>query len=224
MINSLLTTVRSGARNNKYKVFIPVSSDSGRNMDVLCHATTLPGRIITPTEVIIKGHKCFLAGETSLDGVWEATFYNTEDMEERKYFINWMREIHENSLPSTTQKDENSLMKIKSDIDKSFGILKNIISDPFKLFLDAGAIMPYYQREIQIHQLDNNGNTSSFVSLIGAFPTSVSSIEYVDSAGEVSTTTITFNYNDIAVGTKPKSSTEKLMSQLVDETLSSIFN
>lgn len=201
MINDLLSTIRSGARKNKYRLFLPVDGELGKDMDVLCHASSIPGRTITPTEVIIKGHKCQLLGETSLDGVWEATFYNTEGMEARHYFLNWMNDIHSNDLNANVDYNPSAIAATILDVTRSFGKIKSIISDPVGEFFGTATHSPKYQRDIRIHQLDYNGNSSFGVKLIGAFPTSVGAIDLDDSSGELSTTTVVFSYSDISIET-----------------------
>lgn len=201
MIQELLNIMHSGARKNKYRILLPVSGTLSRNMDILCHNTTLPGRTLTPVEAVIKGHKVQLVGETSFEGTWEATFYNTTDMITRNYFINWMQEAHSNNL-DTSMESTGILGEIEAfanDINASVNKVKNAYTDPIGTFLGGVGAGPLYQRDLTIQQLDGEGNVTSAVTLIGAFPTNVGAVDLDDSTGDISTTSITFNYNDIKV-------------------------
>lgn len=204
MINELISMTSPAARKNKYRVFLPVFGDMGKEMDVLCHTSNMPGRTLTPVEVVVKGHKCQIAGSTSLEGTWEATFYNTEGLNIRKYFINWMKEVHDNTFRSTLTPD--IFGNIQDDYDRATDKVNGAIADPLGTLLGQNYTI-IYQKDIRVHQLNAIGEPSSGVTLFGAFPISVGDIELDDSAGEVSTTTVTFAYNDIAVevtdGDKP---------------------
>lgn len=191
MISSLLSVVGAGARKNKYRVIVPTLNSLDGDMNTLCSATSLPGRSLTPTEVIVKGKKAQLRGETSYDGTWEMTIYNTEDMKIRDFFISWMSEVHNtNANPGALSTNR----FIGAALDVANGV-NSFISNPFGL---GGA--PTYQRDIKIEQLDNKGNEIYEMFLKGAFPISVSSIDLDAQVGEISTTVITFAYTDIEIG------------------------
>ena len=208
-INDLISAVKTGLRKNKYRVLFPVDGQASSKMDVLCHTTTLPGRTLTPTEVIIKGKKVQIAGETSLEGTWEATFYNNREMEVRRYFTKWMEDIH--SLGIADPNDglfglsgiNNFISRVKdtiSDVKNSVEKIGDIINDPLGALFDDSNL-PLYQRDITIQQLGNSDLDIPYqVTLIGAFPITIDAIDYDDSSGEVSTTTVTFSYTDILIG------------------------
>jgi hypothetical protein len=59
---------------------------------------------------------------------------------------------------------------------------------------------PWYQQEVIIQQLDNNGQPIAEAVLHNCFVTSVGEIEYSDESGDISTTTVTFSYSGISYG------------------------
>jgi len=200
-ISELKTIIGAGARDNKYRVYVPMDDDLGGELDVLVQSTTLPGKTLIPTEVIVRGRKTYLRGEMSFNGAWEMTFFNTEDMKTRNYFIDWMNQVHDTNMNSAGLLGglsiggislNSAVRAVKGTIDAVKGIVENPLS------LMTG-IQPVYQRDLKIEQLNWNGEGTTYVKLIGAFPTDVSAIEYKDSNGEVSTTTVTFAYTDVEV-------------------------
>lgn len=206
MISELLRNVKAGARKNKYRVMVPVldkgeGSDLSKTINILCTNAAMPGRTLTPTEIVIKGRKVQLKGETAFEGTWEITFYNTEDLKIRSYFLDWMKEIAPTNMNIGGMLGGVNAIKTLANNTKAARSMNeginNIIANP----LGALNINPYYQRDIKVEQLSGNGEVEYEVMVIGAFPTTVSPIEYDDTAGgEVSQTTITFAYTDIQYG------------------------
>ena len=205
MISELLRSVSSGARKNKYRVSVPVldkseGSNLSRTINILCTNANLPGRTLTPTELVIKGRKVQLKGETSFDGTWEMTFYNTEDMKVRSYFIDWMKEISPTNMNiGGLLGGVNAIKYLANDVKSARSIaegINNIVLNP----LSALNLNPYYQRDIKVEQLDGDENVQYELMIIGAFPITVNPIEYDDTIGEISQTTVTFAYTDIQYG------------------------
>jgi len=201
MITELLNSVASGARKNKYRVLLPVDGSLGKEMDILIHTTTLPGRTLTPVETVIKGHKVQLAGETSLESTWEATFYNTESLDARNHFIKWMTQVHNNDV-DTSMPASGVLGDIEGFVNDASAAVETttaLINDPLGTLFGGGGGSASYQKDITIQQLNYAGEKVAEVKLIGAFPTSVSALDYDDSTGEISTTSVIFNYTNIEV-------------------------
>ncbi len=96
-IHETLITIQAGARNNKYQVMYPYF---GEDFDVVCNATSLPGRELGTVEVFVKGRKYQLAGEMADDGAWEVTFYNTPDLFHRNFFLQMLEGVHSFYTPS----------------------------------------------------------------------------------------------------------------------------
>jgi hypothetical protein len=80
MITDLINTLNQGARKNKYRVIIPLPESS--DIDLLVHSATFPSKTITPVDVIVRGRKASIRGETSIENTWDITFYNKKDMKE----------------------------------------------------------------------------------------------------------------------------------------------
>ena len=203
MITDLLNVLDSGARSNKYKVYIPMFDELGTDLDLLVQTASLPGKNLTPTEVVIKGRKCMLRGDMSFDGSWTMTFLNTEDMKARLYFLKWIDEISNTNMNTQGILGGLNVSGISVyDIANTINIGEQIAGNPLSLL---GGIQPTYQKDIKIEQLNSSGGGEMAVRLIGAFPVTVSPIEYNEVLGEVSSTSITFSYTDIEVENPTKS-------------------
>jgi len=189
MINNLINTLSSGARSNKYRITIPFPNI--KDIDVLVQSTTFPSKTITPVDILIRGRKVSLRGETNLENTWDITFYNNKDMIERKIMLDWLNLVHTNQWNPDTGFLSNALSGVESLISG----VKNVIENPMSLISGGG--MTKYQKDIKIEQLDNSGSSTFSTTLIGAFPINVSNIELSDQETNVSQTTVTFAFSDI---------------------------
>ncbi len=95
-IQDALNIIKSGARNNKYRVLYPVF---GNEIDVVCKSTSMPGRSLGTVEVYVKGRKVQLAGEASDGDSWEIEFYNVPDHLHRRFFLKMIAGVHSNTTP-----------------------------------------------------------------------------------------------------------------------------
>ncbi len=95
-INEALRVIKSGARANKYRVLYPVF---GKDIDIICNATSVPGRELGTTDVFVKGRKYQLASEMADDGTWEMTIYNTPDLLHRRFFLKMIGGVHNFQTP-----------------------------------------------------------------------------------------------------------------------------
>ena len=104
-IQETLNLIKSGARNNKYRIIYP---DLGTEMDILVNATNMPGVEIGAVEIMLRGRKFSLAGDRLDDGKWTCTLYNTEDFKIRNYFIDLVNKIQNYNFPNENgiNKDE----------------------------------------------------------------------------------------------------------------------
>ncbi len=203
-INSLINNIKSGARSNKYRILIPTAEISS-SLDVMCHATSLPGRVITPVDVIIKGKKTQIIGETSLSGSWSVTFYNDSNMVARKYFTQWMEDMHSLSVKSPGLNSLNNLNSLVGTITNEINSLKDAVKEVKALTKDplqalVGTKSPDYQKDIKIQQLGNQENILMSAIITGAFPINVEDISLDDSTSEISSTQVTFAFSDIIIG------------------------
>jgi len=234
-IGELLSNIRSGARSNKYRVLIPTNDNNlSRNMDILCNASNIPGRAITPIDITIKGKKTQIAGETSLEGTWSATFYNTNSMGIRIYFDNWIQDIHNLNVPeiqnngllglealNTAVRDVNSAINsFQRNVDRVSGVIK----DPLGTLFGSGNVTPFYQRDITIQQLGTSDDDVPFdVTLLGAFPLSISSTEVSDNGEGISETEVTFAYSDIIINQQHPSKTQTIITGLFGDNVGDLF-
>ena len=178
MINTLMNTVFSGARTNKYRIIIPLTpkslgtNDLSRDINTLCQSTVMPGKTIGAAETFVKGRKVMLRGETALENTWQTTILNTSDMIIRTELLQWMQEVHKNQwVPAGEDGLVNDLAQGAKSIISG---VSNIVNDPMKLFTDGGV---RYQKDITIEQLNEIGEVEFTTTLIGAFPTDVSVID-----------------------------------------------
>jgi len=199
MINELLATISDGAKSNRYRITIPdISGVGAKALDIVVQATSLPSHTITPAEIMVRGRKVQLRGETNLENTWDITFYNTSDMIGRQLFIDWMTAIHKNQW---TLSSGGVAGNISSGISQGISAIKDIkqgisklMDNPLDIF-NKGIIT--YQKDIIIEQLDPNGEAKFKCYLIGAFPINVGNVEYDDTNPEISKTTVTFAFTDI---------------------------
>jgi len=97
-ISETLSILRSGARNNKYRIIYPLF---GKEIDILCHTSSNPGREIGTVDVFLKGRKYIMAGDMADDGVWALTIYNTQDFLVRSFFLKVIAGIQNFNAPLT---------------------------------------------------------------------------------------------------------------------------
>lgn len=117
-IRDTLSVLQSGARNNKYKVIYPLF---GEELDILCHASSNPGREIGTVEVFLKGRKYIMAGDMSDEGTWSITIYNTQDFLVRSFFLKVIAGIQDFNTPSTLDDSNNFLSEIFSGFNYATG-------------------------------------------------------------------------------------------------------
>jgi hypothetical protein len=193
MITDLISTLNQGARGNKYRVIIPLSES--KDLDILVKETTFPSKTITPVDIIIRGRKASLRGETNIENTWDITFYNKKDMFERKLLLDWLELVHTNQW----NPDAGYLENILSGADSIISGVNNAISNPLSLI--SGGLSTY-QKDIIIEQLDADGNVTFSTTLIGAFPINISNINLTNEISEISTTSVTFAFTDLSYDIK----------------------
>lgn len=87
-----------GSRANKYRVHmsipnaVPKTADLS-TFDTLCIATSFPQKDLGVIETYNQGRKLVIPGDTSYPNEWTVTFYNTEEHNIRRAFLEWMRAI-----------------------------------------------------------------------------------------------------------------------------------
>ena len=193
MISNLISTLNQGARKNKYRVTIPLPNSA--DIDLLVHSASFPSKTIIPVDIIVRGRKASIRGETSIENTWDITFYNKKDMKERKDLLDWMDLVHSNQWDP----ESGFVQNVMSGVDSLISGVKNTIENPLSLLQSE---MTDYQKDIIVEQLDGNGQVTFSTTLIGAFPITVGNVELGDETGEISTTSCTFAFSDIKYDVK----------------------
>ena len=196
-INELIHTIKSGIRTNKYRIIIP--GPSSRDLSIICHTSSLPGRIITPVDVVVKGKKTQVVGETSLSGSWTATFYNEEGMIARNFFSRWIEGLHSLDL-NIDSGIFSRTKKLIGDISGTVRILENLDVSSLIDSIIGVVQSPSYQRDIKVQQLDGEENVVFEVTITGAFPINIEDISLDASNSDLSSTSVTFAFTDIKIG------------------------
>jgi hypothetical protein len=187
----LNSVIKSGARPNKYRVLFPYA---GKEIDILCHEISSPGRSVGTVEVFLKGRKYILAGDRSDDNSTDITFYNDPGLQLRSLFLNLVNGIQPYYTPNyvistvDTPQTAETISGYLGQIQYNIGSLSTI---PL-----TESTTPWYQTDIVIEQLDEQMNVTSRNVLMDAFVSTVGDIQYSDeTAGDITKTTVTITHN-----------------------------
>jgi len=94
-----------------------------------------------------------------------------------------------------------SVKALKTKVSRSVDYITKAINGDWdaiaSIFSENNYQKPWYMQEIVIQQLDHEGRIVYSATLHNAFVTNVSPLEYQDEQGEISTTTVTFEYSGI---------------------------
>ena len=137
-IRETLQTIQAGARNNKYRVLYPVS-DISPELDIVCNASSMPGRQLGTTEVYIKGRKYQLASEIDDTGEWEMTIYVTPDHKVRRFFLELIDLIHSFNTPTYL---------INPGVDNNLGTLSLDLSTQYNALSSTSKVIDNALREV----------------------------------------------------------------------------
>lgn len=169
-ISELSQIIKSGARTNKYRVLFAEKYGNGKALDVLCSEVSSPGKSLGTVELYLRGRKYNIAGDRSDDGSTDITFYNDSGLELRNTFLE---------------------------------IIENVQNYDTPIYFGGNTgfseIIPEYQSDVIIEQLNGKGEIVSKIKLMDAWVQNVSDIQYTDESGDVSKTTVTLNYSGIKV-------------------------
>jgi hypothetical protein len=94
-LQNIKRELKAGARPNKYRIKLNHlgGGPSDDQMDILCKASSIPEATIGVIDVYNQGRKLPIAGDKSYGSTWDVTFYNTQALDIRNAFENWMRNI-----------------------------------------------------------------------------------------------------------------------------------
>ena len=234
-IGELKSTLGMGATPSRYNIHMPVpiilrgmnfgnkllskipfvggampvsaSSPDDASINVLAKRTTLPEKTIETVDVPHRGAKYVLRGVTQFPNRWDVTFHNTPDLALRRFFDEWMYQIHRHDaglLPATFFTNN---------------------------YLGTSEYNMGYMIDIRVSQLCMDQSKTYSIELCRAFPVGISAVDLDTSRpNEVSEFTVTFAYsywnalkpNDTNFLEK-KPSTPKSTFGLSNDLLGSIF-
>lgn len=182
-----------GLRKNRYLIEIPIPGIEGNTLNVLCRSAGLPERNISTSTIWHKGRKFNVRGETDFIGEYEISIVDDSDMQIRKMFDTWMKQV-DDSKPknmgilgaSFEEGAKGFLSNIKSAV-KLGNDIKNLTKNPKQIinwFIGSlngeNGAMPQYQTDINIWQLGPTDNKIYGYKLQNAFPKSVGIVTLED--------------------------------------------
>lgn len=105
--------LKAGARPNKYRIKVqnPAGGPSEEQLDILCKATSIPEATVGVIEVYNQGRKLPIAGDKSYGSAWDITFYNTQKLDIRNAFEDWMKKIDDVQTHNREWEFNNEYMK-----------------------------------------------------------------------------------------------------------------
>jgi hypothetical protein len=204
IINDLKYTINSGANSSKFVITIPVpvllrgvakinnlvqkipligtsinagvtSIPSDGEISILAKSTTLPEKMLNTVDIWHRGHKYIVRGPASFTHKWDVTFYNTADLNLRKFFEGWIYEIDK--------------------FDNVFNIGPIGPTTFPSNYMGIGTLNSGYMTDLKVHQLCNGDRTAGY-EFSYAFPINVSSTELnASTTNTISEFTVTFAYS-----------------------------
>ena len=187
--------LKSGARNNKYRILWHLPGGAGRWFDVLVHDVSLPGKTLGIAEVYLKGRKYQIAGERSDEGSISFTFYNDPNLSIRNLFLDRIELVHNFDAPNVM--GGSVLASAESAINVYDQVVHNVKT--VQEYVSQTNASGWYQGDVTIEQLGHQNDAVGATVVHNAFITEVGAIEYQDEVGDVSTTTVTLAFTDMTV-------------------------
>lgn len=142
-----------GLRKSKYLVHIPLDKD-GKQINILCRSTSLPERSVDVQTLYHLGRKYTVRAETNFSEEYSISIIDDSKMSLRKMFDKWLNTVDD----TTVNKSEPKIITGSGDTPKLT-----------------------YQTNVEIWQLDQNGNKIYGYVLQNAFPKTVGTVELDDS-------------------------------------------
>lgn len=222
-----------GIRSNSYAVVVPLPYAGSRKLAVLAKSTSLPERNVGTIDLYHKGRRYKVRGETDLNGSYTINLTDDANMNLRKYFDAWLKSVDDtssiedssnllndlsdglwndavNTLSGTVRAVSEMASSFTSWTDLAVGTLKDTISD--------NQILAPYQVEVDVYQLDRNGNPIYGYRLQNCFPTEVGAVEISDeNADQLSEFSVQLCYSDFIPIDPNQSNTSKILGAVVGE-------
>lgn len=173
-IAEIKSVIGSGARPNKYKVYLSfptaiegIDSSTEGTVHILCKSAEIPNRSLGQIEVYNQGRKFVLPGDTNYSNSFNLGFYNTEEHNIRRAMLQWMKSIDHFQA--------NSHSGVPSDL----------------------------MTTVKVCQLDSAENETVTYVFKEVFPSEVSSINLgADSNDQIEEYDVTFTFSDWVVSDK----------------------
>lgn len=201
-----------GLRKNRYMLELPVPTVNGETLNVLCQSAGLPERNINTVEVWHKGRRYNVRGETDFVGEYEISIVDDSNMEIRKMFDIWLKQI------DNTRPDKNSSFLGASFEEGAPGFIDNarsaisaansignVLSNDSQAanfvlgLIDENQQNPSakYQVDVNIWQMDNSDNQVYGYKLQNAFPKSIGIVTLEDGdENTLSEFSVTFAFSE----------------------------
>ncbi len=181
-----LASVKLGfARPNNFLITLPARHGvDGRELNILCSNTTLPGKQVLTTERRIGMEMQKIAYGYAVDDV-SMTFYLMNDYGVKKYFDNWRSKvINENTFDAQYKNEYVDDITIHQLRKPLVGFSKQL--GPFRPNIGIG------------------GGTVYSCKLIDAFPTTIQSIELTNELDGLLQLTVQISYTNWQTDTSPQ--------------------
>lgn len=104
-ITTFLSKFGAGARPNRFKVRITGGGSNLTNLEFVCRAATIPGAMITRTDLAYMGRIVKISGDRDVED-WSISVYNDLDWRIRKAFEEWSDKIMKYEENVTTYRQE----------------------------------------------------------------------------------------------------------------------
>lgn len=212
-INDLKNKLNGGLRKNKYMIELPWSGVDSEKFNILCTSASFPQRTIQTTTISRHGRRYNIKAETDYGAEYEVTILDDNNLYFRRFFDNWMQKIDDSGANAGgffgIDSEDSSFRQILDTVDDVTDVLdtvSTIASDPSSFWnkvtsgLTDGTssyALASYQTEINIWQLDHNGNKVYGYKLQNAFPSALGIVTYDDSEqNSLVTYNVTFTYSE----------------------------
>ena len=212
-INDLKNKLNGGLRKNKYMIELPWSGVDSEKFNILCTSASFPQRTIQTTTISRHGRRYNIKAETDYGSEYEVTILDDNNLYFRRFFDNWMQKIDDSGANASgffgIDSEDSSFRQILDTVDDVTDVLdtvSTIASDPSSFWdkvtsgLTDGTssyALASYQTEINIWQLDHNGNKVYGYKLQNAFPSALGIVTYDDSEqNSLVTYNVTFTYSE----------------------------
>ncbi len=179
-----------GLRKSKYLLEIPVPSQNGKKINLLCQSTSLPERNISTVTTWHRGRKYMMRGETTFTSTYNISVLDDSEMSLRELFDGWL------TLVDNTNPDASLLTNSFNNFQTSY---EDDSSANWQLKpVNSIAGETIYQADINVWQLSQRSEKIYGYKLQNAFPSSIGTVELDDSDNStLSQFSLVFTYSEL---------------------------